>query len=98
MHCSITILLFLSIAVDGRDYIGFTETVLRFEPDETRMDLVVSVLEDSVVESTEQFSIVLLPGDDESGVRFPEGQSSTINILDNDDGKYIFHLCPCICA
>ena len=76
-------------AVDGQDYLGFTETLLRFEPSEEELQLTVDLMDDSVVEFTEEFQVVLLPGDGETGVKFPRGQQSTVQILDDNDCKML---------
>lgn len=79
-------------AVDGQDYVGFTDRLLRFEPSVDQMQFTVNLLDDSVVEFTEELQVVLQPGDGERGVKFPSGQRSTIRILDDSDCKHLKNL------
>lgn len=71
--------------MDGQDYVGFTDRLLRFEPSVAELQLMVDLMDDPVVEFTEELQVVLQPGDGERGVRFPSGQQSTIRILDDND-------------
>jgi hypothetical protein len=73
--------------VDGRDYSGFTDGLLRFEPTVDEMQLTVELIDDSIVEFTEEVQVVIRPGDGETGVQFPRAQQSTIRILDDNDCK-----------
>jgi hypothetical protein len=73
--------------VDGRDYAGFTDRLLRFEPTVDEMQLTVDLIDDSIVEFTEEVQVVVRPGDGETGVQFPRAQPSTIRILDDNDCK-----------
>lgn len=85
--------MFSSIAaVDGRDYLGFIDRLLRFEPSVDELPLTVELLDDSIVEFTEELRVVLQPGDGEAGVQFPRGQQSTIRILDDNDCKHLRNL------
>ena len=74
-------------AIDGQDYIGISERVLRFEPSDDEMELMACVRDDSIVEYSEQFSVVLLEGEGEKGVIFPQSQTSTVQITDDNDCK-----------
>ena len=74
--------------MDGRDYMGFTDRLFRFEPSMDELQFTISLMDDSVVEFTEEFQVVLQPGDGETGVQFPSGQQSTIRIVDDNDCKY----------
>ena len=64
---------------------GLKETVLRFEPNDNEKSLPVYLIDDSVVEYTEEFQVIILPGVNETGVKFPRGQRSTVRILDDND-------------
>lgn len=79
-------------AVDGRDYLGFTDRLLRFEPAVDELSLTVDLMDDSIVEFTEELQVVVQPGDGETGVQFPRGQQSAIRILDDNDCKYLRNL------
>ena len=83
-------LLIIFAAVEGQDYIGFKRTVLRFEPSDNEKSLSIRLIDDSVVEYTEEFQVVILPGIDETGVKFPRGQRSTVRILDDNDCELPF--------
>ena len=63
------------------------DTTFLFEPDVFEMRFTVNLLDDSVVESAEEFSVMVIPGDGERGVKFPTGQLSTVNILDDNDSE-----------
>lgn len=77
----------LTIAVDGQDYIGLMDTLFVFEPDVFERRFTVTILDDSVVESVEEISVMVVAGDGERGVKFPTGQRSTVNILDDSDSE-----------
>ena len=47
----------------------------------------MTILDDSVVESVEEISVMVVAGDGERGVKFPTGQRSTVNILDDSDSE-----------
>lgn len=78
--------------MDGRDYVGFSGMLLRFEPSVDELQLTVDLLDDSVVELTEELLVVLQPGDGETGVLFPRRQQSTVRILDDNDCKHLRNL------
>lgn len=78
--------------MDGRDYLGFMDRLLRFEPSVNELQLAVDLMNDSIVEFTEELQVVVQPGDGETGVQFPRGQQSAIRILDDNDCKYLRNL------
>ena len=75
-------------AVEGEDYVGITDMVLRFEPNEFEKEVSVNLIDDTIVEFSEEFLVVLVPGDNETGVNFPRGRLSTVRILDDNDCKH----------
>ena len=81
-------------AVDGQDYIGITEEVLRFESDEDEKRLTVTVIDDLVVEFTDVFQLIVEPGEGELGVKFPSGRDSTVRILDDNDCEHLICILP----
>ena len=78
--------------MDGHDYLGFMDRLLRFEPSVNELQLAVDLMNDSIVEFTEELQVVVQPGDGETGVQFPRGQQSAIRILDDNDCKYLRNL------
>ena len=86
----------LCIAV--HDYITTSQRVT-FPPTVTSQTVMVSIVDDNVVESMEQFTALLSVSAGQSGVGLGV-DTATVNIIDDGDGKFlcssdyhVLHLC-----
>ena len=59
------------------------DTVLTFTPQTTRQSLLIGIGDDSLIESTETFSLRLFPFEEEPSVVFSPSMT-VISIIDND--------------
>ena len=73
----------------GSDYTQPVVTTVTFDPDQTSATYSVPILNDDIVESTENFAALL--GTTESGVNIGDG-TAIVDILDDDCKLFLQHI------
>ena len=76
------------LAVADQDYTGLPN-MFTFVTGQSLSCILISIIDDSIVENKETLSLILQPLDSSPGVRISRGRS-TVEIIDNDQGKFIY--------
>lgn len=74
-------------AVADQDYTGLPN-MFSFVTGQFLSCIQIDIIDDSIMESKETLSLLLQPLDSSPGVRISRGQS-TVDIIDNDESKFI---------